>query len=138
VHVVRPHVHVKRLPIRSGAVDERNRRIDKSAGYLRPLHPGDRLSEPLCVGPDLSRCLGTGFHRQWKQLCSHAFEIRQRRVEAILGNFRRIIHVALAAQVPFPEMPRGVAVFAQGARERWRFWIEPIGHSAPRVVGAVV
>ncbi|MEY4006942.1 MAG: hypothetical protein RLZZ221_3038 [Verrucomicrobiota bacterium] len=67
-----------------------------------------------------------------------SLEVRERGVEAVLGDERRVTDVALAAEVPFAEMPGGVAGVMQHSREHGRAGVEPLRDAAGVVVGPVV
>ena len=130
MHIVRPEVDVKWLFRRARRVDERQRGVGEAGGDLGALHPGDRLAEALGIGPDAPGLVVAGLEREREQLGTHALEIRQRGVETIGRDRRGIVHVALAAHVPFAEMAGGVACVVQHAREHGGLRIEPLGHAA--------
>jgi hypothetical protein len=58
-----------------------------------------------------------------KHARAEAFEIRQRFIEPVRADERRIADVALPAQVPFAEMPGGIAGMFENSREHRRFRI---------------
>ena len=135
MHIVRPKVDVKRLFRLGSFFDKRNGLIHKTLGDLRALHPTHALAQTLGGAPDapgLFRIL-PGPQRQRQQLWPHALEVGQRGIEAVLGNRRRVVHIALAAHVPFAKMPRGITGLLQRPREHRCLGIEPLRHAAPFV-----
>ncbi len=77
--------------------------------------------------------------RQREELCAHAFEIRERFVEArrpVIGgaSSRR----RASAHVPLAEVSGGVAGLFQETRERRGARIEPLRHRAPLVVARLL
>jgi hypothetical protein len=72
------------------------------------------------------------------KLRAHAFEVGARFVEAISCDWRSVIDIALAPEVPFAEVAGGVTVFLEHSRERRSLRIEPVRHASAFIVGAVV
>ena len=96
------------------------------------------MAETLGVGPNALGLFIAGLEGERQELGPHAFEVRQRGVETVSGDRRSIVDVALAAHVPLAEMTRGIAGVVQHAREQRCLRIEPLGHAARVVLGAVV
>ena len=138
MHIVGPEVDIKRLPGGNGALHEGHRGIDKTATDLRALHPDDRSAEALGIGPDAARFPVARLEGERQQLGTHALKIRQAFVEAVGRDRRRVVDIALAAEMPLAEVAGGVAARLQQARQGRRLRIEPLGDPAALVVGAVV
>ena len=135
MHIVRPQIDVKRLLGLHRFLDKRNRFIDKTLSNPRALHPAHALAQPLGRAPDapgLVRIL-PGPQRQRQQLRPHTLEVGKRGVKAVLGNRGRVVHIALAAHVPFAEMPRGITGLLQRPRQHRRPGIQPLRHAPPLI-----
>ena len=69
---------------------------------------------------------------------AESLKTRERLVEAVLSDQRRIADVALAAHVPLAEVAGCVAGVVQNAGKHRRLRIEPLGHAASFILFAVV
>ncbi len=65
------------------------------------------------------------------------FEVRERGIEAVLGDQRRLAHVALAPHVPLAEVARRVAGLLQATGQRRGLRIEPLGHATLVISGPI-
>lgn len=139
VDVVGPEVDVERLLLAVlGLVDERDRRVDESAGDLGTRRPDDRPAQPFGVGPDLGRFAGQGeasaAAASVPSLRNSSATHRTRRRRSAARRRRRAARPDATCQ----KMPGGVAAVTKHAGERRRTWIQPLRHASPLIVGAIV
>lgn len=137
VDVIGPEVDDEGFFVGLGFVDESESGIDEASGDLGALHPLEAFAEAFGVGPD-----STGFFAgslcEGKKLWSHAFEIGEALIEAVVGDGRGVIDVTLPSHVPFPKMTGGVSGFLELAGESGGFGVKPLSHPALDVIAPVV
>ena len=131
MYVVRPEVDVKRFVGGLGFLDERDGFLHEAFGDIGTLHPAHPFSEPFGISPNLTwfgRVL-SGFEGERQELGTHTLEIGQGFVEAVFRNGGCVRNIALAAHVPFTEVPGGVPGLLERSGKHGCFGIEPLSHS---------
>lgn len=137
VDVIGPEVDEEGVFVGLGLVDEFESFIDKAGGDFRALHPLEALAEALGVFPDAAGFLSGGLG-EGEEFRAHAFEVGEALIEAVGGDGRSFIDIALAAHVPFAKVAGGVSGSLELAGEGGGFGVEPLGYPALDVVAPVV
>ena len=111
----------------------------KAGGDVGAIHPNGRTSAEIvgAQGVFAGRLAVMGIAER-EQARAEPLELGEGFVEAIFGDERGFADVALAAHVPFAEMAGGVAGVLEHAGEGRGPGVEPMGHAAGVVGGAVV
>ena len=139
MHVVRPEVDVERPAGGRGAADEVGGRVLVDGRDLRPVDVHDR-PPPEPVAAERVRRGRRAVERvaEAEDARAEPLEVRQRLLEAVLGDQRGLADVALAAHVPLAEVAGRVAGLVQEAGQHRGGGIEPLRNAAVVVRPAVV
>src|SRR5215813_10827278 len=108
MNVIRPEVHVKRLPGLFSVLNKLDRALDKRTGDLGSIQPFDITAVELVAAKGvLLRWLSVKGIQEWKDAIAKSFELGERLIETVFGNERRVADISLAAHVPLAEMTSG-------------------------------
>ena len=117
---------------------------------VQTMRPAKLVAEMRCAAPNRpvrevigpesvqSRRRAVVGIQQRQHAWAESFEIRERLVETVLVDHRRIADISLPTQMPFAEMAGGIASTLEGTREHGCLGIEPLRHAAFFVRLAVV
>ena len=137
--IIRPDVHIKWFAGGFGLLNKVHRTGYERGRHLGAVLPPDRSSSEL-VGAEsvFSGRLAIIGVAQGQYAWTETLEVRQGCIKSVFCNERCFAHITLTAHMPLAEVSGGVARSLEHTRQHRCPHIQPLGHTALLIAGAVV